>query len=181
MSWNAPPTAVAGGTVSSADFNTYVRDNLAETMPSLASAPGSMFAVDGANSIAERLADTDLVFTSETTTSTSYTDLATPGPTVTVFTGPFAIVIIGGRLGGNTTPTTNATRMSWAITGATTRAASDTWAAGLVGYSATGSAFYTSRWYFAGVTPGANVFTAKYAVTGGTGTFAARSLAVIPL
>lgn len=180
MTWTAPFTAIAGGTVASADFNTYVRDNLAEVMPAKATTPGSIFAVTGSNTIAERIPDISIVNTSETTTSTTYTDLATTGPAVTCTTGPFVIIVIGARIGGNTAPS-NSTKMSWEISGASTRAASDTWAAGIVGLTGTGSAYYASRWYYAGVTAGSNTITAKYAVSGGTGTFGARSLQVIPL
>lgn len=179
MTWNAPYTAVAGGTVSSADFNTYVRDNLAETMPAKALNVGSLFAVSGQNQIAERIPDFTVVDTSETTSSTSYTNLATVGPAITCTSGPFVVVTIGARIGPQTVSGASA-RMSWACSGATTRAASDTWAAGFV-VNNTSAALYTSRWYYAGVTAGSNTFTAQYAVSSGTGTFQYRSIAVIPL
>lgn len=179
MAWTAPVTAIAGATVTSADFNTYVRDNLSQTMPAKALNIGSLFAVASANSIVERIPASDLVSASETTASTSYTDLATVGPTVTVTSGTFMIIVVGGRLGPNTTAA-QSVKMSWAISGATTRAANDTWAAGPTGLGTSG-AIYTSRWYYAGVTAGSNTVQAKYAVSGGTGTFGARSLGVIPL
>lgn len=179
MAWTAPITAIAGATVTASDFNLYVRDNLSQTMPAKALNVGSVFAVSAANTIVERIPSFDSVATSESTASTSYVDLATVGPSVTCTTGTFAIICVGGRLGPNTTAA-QSVKMSWAISGATTRAASDTWAAGPLGLGTSG-AFYTSRWYYAGVTAGSNTFTAKYSVSGGTGTFAARSIHVLPL
>ena len=60
MAWSAPMTAVANSTFTAAQFNQYVRDNLNETAPALATAAGSYFAADGINSIAERRAVTAL-------------------------------------------------------------------------------------------------------------------------
>lgn len=180
MSWSAPFTAVAGAVVGSADFNTYVRDNLNTTMPANASVPGSIFVTTGSNAIAERFPDFVFIHTSETGTSTTYGDLATPGPAVTSNTGSSAIVFVGGRIGPNTGATASV-KMSWDVTGATTLAASDFWSAGEVGLG-TAAAVYTCRWYLAtGLTPGSNTFTARYAVSSGTGTFADRSINVIPL
>ena len=87
-------TAVANSVFTAAQFNQFVRDNLNETAPAKATTAGSHFAGTGLNSIAERLTDTDLVATSQTTISTSYADLATVGPTVTATTGPYAIVFL---------------------------------------------------------------------------------------
>lgn len=181
MSWNAPMTAIAGGIVSAADFNLNVRDNLNLTEAALAQNLSGFFVTTGANAIAERIFTTATVDTQETTASTSYTNLATVGPTVTVTSGTKAIVIQGGRIGPVTTGATASVKMSWAISGATTRAAADDWTAGGVGMSVNG-VLYTSRWYLAtGLTAGSNTFQAKYAVSSGTGTFQFRSLHVLPL
>jgi hypothetical protein len=192
--WTAPITAIAGATVTSADFNTYVRDNLLQTMPAKAAEIGSMFATSGSNAIAERIPSTDFVSTSETTASTTYTDLATTGPSVSVITGTQAIIVHGARCGGNTNTAGNpSTKMSWSCSGATTiNAASasgsftqqgDQWACGMgQQQSGVSNAYYTSRWWFqTGLTAGTNTFTAKYAVSSGTGTFQYRSLHVIPI
>lgn len=188
MAWTAPITAIAGATVTSADFNTYVRDNLLQTIPAKAAEIGSLFTTSGSNAIAERIPDFAAVNTTETTTSTTYTDLTTPGPQVSCISGTKCIVIIGARIGANTSNVNGANpsnKMSWACSGATTRAALDDWAAGVVQAapaSGSGPSVYTSRWYLAtGLTAGTNTFTAKYAVSSGTGTFLARSLQVVPL
>ena len=122
---------------------------------------------------------TATVATSQTTTSTSYTDLATAGPAVTVTTGTRALVIIGSDITNNTSATS--ARTSFAVSGATTVAAVDTYCAKL--YWTTGqSAIQVSGVYLlTGLTAGANTFTAKYKVSGGTGTFLNRSIAVIDM
>lgn len=181
MAWTAPYTAIAGGVVSAADFNTHVRDNLLATEAAKALNVSGFFVATGSNTIVERLPQTDVVDTQETTASTTYVNLATVGPTVTVTTGTRAIVAHGGRIGPVTTGATASCKMSWAVSGATTIAASDNWAAGIVAMSTTG-VVYGSRWYLAtGLTPGSNTFQCKYAVSSGTGTFMFRSLHVIPL
>jgi hypothetical protein len=181
MAWTAPYTAVAGSAVRAADFNQFVRDNLNATEAALAQTPGSMIIGAGANTVAERVPAAQFISTSESTSSTSYADLTTVGPTVTVTTSTAAIVCVGGRVGPNTSGATNSTKMSWAVSGASTVAASDSWAAGHVSIS-TSAVVYSSRWYLlTGLTPGSNTFTAKYAVSGGTGTYQYRSLHIIPL
>lgn len=185
MAWSAPMTAVAGGVVLAADFNKYVRDNLLATEAALASTVGGFFVSTGTNAIAERVFTTAVVDANETTTSTSYTNLATVGPTVTVTTGTKALVVHGGRIGANTnTAGAPSTKMSWAVSGATTVAASDNYACGTVHASAGANSevIYGSRWWLiTGLNAGSNTFQAKYAVSSGTGSFMFRSLHVLPL
>lgn len=117
------------------------------------------------------------ISTSQTTTSTSFTDLATPGPavTTTISQSGRALVIVSGMLKNSGLAFT---RMSYAVSGASTVAASDTNGISVVNTNeieASRSSLVT------GLTPGSNTFTAKYRVTGGTGTFTSRSITVIPL
>lgn len=180
MAWTAPYTAIAGGVVSSADFNTYVRDNLNETEASQAFVVGSWFTSDGVNAISEKLPTSDSVSTSQTRANPAYGNLATVGPSVTARTDGRAVVIVGARIQASTT-TSSSVKMSWAVSGATTIAAADQWAAGIIATNTT-AAFYASRWYVAeGLNAGTNTFTAQYAASSGTGTWAARSIHVIPL
>ncbi len=185
MAWIAPMTAIAGGTVTAADFNTYVRDNLNATEAALAANPGGFFVATGLHAIAERVFSTDTVDVDETIASSTYGNLATVGPTVTVTTGTKALVVQGVRAGDNTAVAVShpSNKMSWAISGATTRAAADDWAAGIVANgNGNGPVIYTSRWYLAtGLTAGSNTFQAKYACSSGTGHFNHRSLHVLPL
>jgi hypothetical protein len=101
------------------------------------------------------------VATSQTTTSATYTDLATAGPAVTVTTGTSALVIVTASInpGGSSS---GYAYMSYAVTGATTSAAVDTRASV---YQATNGYNEESRWSAASVvtlTAGSNTFTAKY-------------------
>jgi hypothetical protein len=121
------------------------------------------------------------VATSESTTSSTYVDLATVGPTVTMTTGTsvvchmFANVAATTGLGG--------AAISVAVSGATTVAASDSpgangggWAtvsaAANINYSMAGAVIFT------GLTPGVNTFTLKYRVNAITGAFRNRRLVV---
>jgi hypothetical protein len=188
MAWTAPMTAVTGAVYTAAQFNTFVRDNLNETCPAKATTSGSYFVTSGTNQISERIVQQQYVGQQDQTAQTSYADPdGTPvagnnpinGPIVTAFTGSTALVVVGGRIGGNTTATASV-KMSWAVSGASTISASDTWAAGAVGLGSTGFA-YDSRAYLAtGLTQGLNTFTAQYSVSSATGLFGFRSLLVMP-
>lgn len=181
MAWSAPMTAVANSVFTAAQFNQFVRDNLLETAPAKATTSGRHFVATGLNAIAERASATQFVGTSDTTPSTGYTDLGTPGPTVTCVTGTMAWVFTSAFANNNTDP--SSTSFSHDITGATTSAASDNHR-GVYVRDNTGSlsgSRFTVGSLRTGLTPGSNVFTMKYKVSGGTGTFSERSIAVLPL
>lgn len=174
-------TAVANSIFTAAQFNQYVRDNLNETAPAKAANAGGYFVTTGVNAIAERTAGHDLINASETTASATFVDLATPGPAVTKTTGTSAFVAVYGLISIDTAGVT--ALMSFAVTGATAVAASDTRA---VSYqppsvAAARSLRVSAVTLLDGLTPGSNTFTAKYRVTGGTGTFNNRRIAVLPL
>ena len=120
---------------------------------------------------------TATVATSQTTTSTSYTDLSTAGPAVTLTTGTKALVIVSAHL---TNSGEQRSYMSFAVSGATTLAAADT--RSLMRYI---TALQELGMSFAvilnGLTAGSNTFTAKYRVGGGTGTFYNRDINVIDM
>jgi len=117
-----------------------------------------------------------LVATQETTTSTSYTDLTTSGPAVTVTTGTKVLVIISSKQGNEPNETMHT---SYAVSGATTIAASD--AVGYLARQPNYSFASASRASVVTVTAGSNTFTAKYRVTGGTGYFSDREIFVMNL
>lgn len=114
---------------------------------------------------------TQNVATSQTTTSTSYTDLATVGPTVSITSrGTRAIAI--WNLTQSTTAGSCASCV--AVSAGTTTAAADSF--GQVGSNSggkvTGFAVFT-------INPNVvNTYTLRYRVTGGTGTFLDRRLLV---
>jgi hypothetical protein len=117
------------------------------------------------------------VATTQTTTSTSYTDLATAGPSVTMTTGTSAFVIV-------TTYSYNATSgaatyMSFGVSGATTIAAGDSTSVSLLGMKTGGQEWSNSAVYPVTLTAGSNTFTSKYKTSSGTGTFGNRSIIVI--
>lgn len=171
-------TAVAGSVYTAAQFNTFVRDNLNETAPAKATTLGGYFVTTSLNEVAERIGQRQTIVTSETTSSTSFTDLATVGPEVTVTTGELALVLWGAQMVNDTTDTT--VRASVDVTGASTIAASDVRALSYQTSSA-GSLFQGSHVvFYDDLTPGSNTFTMKYRVGAGTGTFLRRRLIVLP-
>lgn len=178
MAWTAPMTAVSNTTFTAAQFNTHVRDNLNETAVAKATQISSIFVGNGLNSIVERLPQVDNVAAAETTASTTYTDLATVGPSVTTETGSRAIVFI--RAAMDNTLATVGNFMSWDVTGASTLGASENQAVNFAGLPAATRWRLGSHYMISSLTPGVNTFTVKYRVTGGTGTFLTRQIAVIP-
>lgn len=158
MTWAAPRTWVAGEMATAALLNQHARDNFKALVPQAAS-----------------------VNTAETTTSTTYADLATAGPSVTVNTFTAAYVFWGGFL-------TNSNAAVWSImsyelnsAGATTIAASDTWHALHKVEAATFNLYTTKLHRRENLNAGSNVFKVKYRVTAGTGTFSDRNILVIPV
>lgn len=177
MAWTAPMTFVANSVLTAAQLNTHLRDNLNETAPSKATTAGRIFVATGANAIAERAIETARVDTSESTASTSYVDLTTVGPAVTVTTGTSCILWLGCTM---TNSGANGGAMAFEVSGATTQAASDSFSYGYEGGAAgdAGRAMWIDK---VTVTAGSNTFTAKYRVAAGTGTFSHRRLGVIAL
>jgi len=179
MAWTAPMTAVAGSVFTASQFNTTVRDNMLECETSRAQTVSGYSVVTGMNQMIERVAvQNGIGAVTDTTTSTEYTDLdGTPGPSVTVQTGDRALVAIYGT--GATSGGT-AAWMSWAVSGASSIDASDSWA---VQMHVTTPDSWRAGLLFGqqGLTPGLNTFSMKYRVsTSGTGTFACQQISVIP-
>ncbi len=181
MAWTAPMTAVANTAFTAAQFNTHVRDNLLETSPAKATAGvsnGSILTKAGTNSTAFRTPDIATVLTSQTTSSTSYTNLSTSGPAVTVTTGARALVAISCSLKNNST---NSSFMSCEVSGATSFSATDDRSIrNRDGTGSDGELSMSHVFLFKTLNSGSNTFTAKYRVIGGTGTFQYRHITVIP-
>jgi hypothetical protein len=117
------------------------------------------------------------VATEQSTTSDSYTDLATSGPAVTLTTGTKALVIVTARVSNDANVKCYA---SYAVSGSSTIAASDDVA---MWWQVVGGRF--SRWSTASrlstLTAGSNTFTMKYKVESSTGYFSNREIIVIDL
>ena len=112
----------------------------------------------------------------ETTTSSSFTDLTTAGPAVTVTTGTKALVVLTCQI--STESADRTANMSFAVSGATTIAASTTSSNRV---NCVGSRIIIN---FSSVTPvtltaGSNTFTAKYSSNGSTVEFGNRKIIVI--
>lgn len=180
MAWTSPMTATANSAFTAAQFNTHVRDNLLETAPALATDAGQIFVATGSNSIAARSVGRDVVSTEQSTSSTGFTNLATPGPTVTVSTGTSAIAFVGARA-WNSAATGIAT-MGVTVSGASSINASDD-DAFMVRSNAANQFMraHAAILYQGTLTAGSNTFTAQYHVDSGTGSWRNRSLIVIPL
>lgn len=179
MAWTTPLTAAANATLTAAQWNASVRDNLLETAPAKATTAGRIFVTTAANAVAERAITGATVPTSEATTSTSYTALTTAGPSVTVTTGAQAIVGVGSIVDNATIGAR--VLASYAVSGATTISAQDGTS---VGKDADGANRVSSmsrvNWQNA-LNSGSNVFTMQYRVTGGTGNYSSRHIFVIAL
>lgn len=178
MAWSTPLTAVANTTLPAATWNASVRDNLNATAVALASAASQYPVATGVNALAMRLVQSNVVATSQTTTSTSYVDLTTVGPTVTATTGTIAVVIFTAAVSNS--GVNSATDVSVAVSGATSIAASDAWRTVLDGVTAGNVNRVAGFHTFTTLTAGSNTFTVKYKVGTGTGTFSDRELLVIP-
>jgi hypothetical protein len=179
MAWTAPMTAVAGSVFTAAQFNQHLRDNLAETAPAKATVPGSYFTTSATNQIAERVPAQASVNAGEQTTSTSFTDLTTPGPSVTLSTGVQALVVISAEINNNTA--SQAGRVAVDISGATTLAPDNNKTLRQE-TNGTGEFQRASLVYLqTGLTPGTNTFKMMYAVPGGTGSFNFRNILILPL
>ena len=156
MSWTNPDNHVwtTGEIVTAANMNTYIRLNLDYSTSALGATVASL----------------------ETTTSTSFTDLSTVGPTVTMSSlGTSAIVIMSALQwnSGN-----NNSIAGWAATGALVASAIDNRAAF---NTSTAPIKSTDVAYINNFSAGSTTFTAKYRVSAGTGSFQYRNLTVIPL
>ena len=119
------------------------------------------------------------VATEESTSSTSYTDLTTSGPAVTLTTGTKVLVVVSCYI--YTGGTNQFAYADFDVSGATTRAASDTTCLKLQ----RGSSSVLMRTSVASritVTAGSNTFTSKYKTSAaGTGNFGDRQISVIDL
>jgi hypothetical protein len=117
------------------------------------------------------------VNTSQSTTSTSFVDLATV-QAVTITTGTKALVIMTSKIAntGN-----NRTLAAFAVSGASTIAANDVMALKLVEPLVNDEFTVGSSFFISTLTAGSNTFTMKFRVSGNTGTFLDRQITVIDL
>ncbi len=125
---------------------------------------------------------TNEVTSNESTTSSSYTDLSTPGPAVTLTTGTKALVIVTCFMQQNSSSGAYGF-MSFAVSGASSVSATDTKAVyNRMVYSPDDGMRASAVTLLTGLTAGSNTFTAKYKASGaGTPSFNNRSIVVIDM
>ncbi|HVQ84604.1 MAG TPA: hypothetical protein VMS84_07495 [Mycobacterium sp.] len=151
--------------------------------------PGDVYSNAHVNAVAAAInalvngMQTAFVAASESTTSTTYTDLTTVTDTVTVTIGQsgIALVFMSGLLVGSVAG--NAPFMSFAASGANTIAAAT--GPNSIFYQAAGAGYsgqYGAMAPLTGLNPGATTFKLKYASLGaaGTASFQYRRITVIP-
>lgn len=127
-------------------------------------------------------ADSSNVATSQNFAGTSFGDMGTVGPSVTVTVGVngIAVVILTCNLANDTG--TARSIAGYVVSGANTVAASDTqaiWSAQVSGATAPNQ--MSSVYLLKGLTAGSTTFKMQYRVTAGTGTFQNRYIAVLAL
>jgi hypothetical protein len=178
MTWLSPPVFSAGA-VTTAQLQ-ILSDNLLETAAAKAttSAFAGLFVPTGiANQLAERRILDNIVDTNQNTGSTTYTDLSTTGPQVTITTGPFALVFIAAKI--ETTVSGESARASFSVGGASSITAIDQ--RGLLNQNTANYEIRVGVTALIAVTPGVNIFTMEYRVSAGTGEFGNRREIVIGL
>jgi len=116
------------------------------------------------------------VTTQQDTTSTSYVDLGTVGPSVSVTLTEPRTVIVLVKAEMLQTSTTDDVFMSFAASGATTLAADDSRS---VRHNGSGTAEAYSSFAVVACSAGTTTFTSKYRVQGGNGRFVNRSIAAV--
>lgn len=179
MAWSTPLTAVSNTSLTAAQWNASVRDNLLETAPAKATLADRIFVTTGANQLAQREVPYAAVGAIQSTANASFTNLATVGPSVTLTTG-FSVIVILSCYSFNNTVGANA-QMGVAVSGATTIAATSdesvTHESGAAGDLEQMSYVFG----LGGLNPGVNTFTCQYlAGGGGTASFGRRRLIIFP-
>lgn len=177
MAWTAPMTAVVGAVLTAAQWNQHVRDNFLETAPAKATTAGGYFVSTGVNAIAERTLAATEDSAVQATGSTSYVTL-NAGPVATATTGTSAMVHWAVRFSNNTLAQNSYT--TFAVGGATTIAAVESYALFWTQPVANNTVTLARSYLLTSLTPGINSFTMQHRVTGGTGTFDERWIAVTP-
>jgi len=187
MAWTTPMTAVAHDTFTAAEFNLHLRDNLEylkTTQDSVVSTQSGLVTDVGTlqTQVAALTPVVHTVLTSQSTSSTTYTNLSTVGPTVTVATGTVAMVHYAARVSNNQNG--SPILFSVAVSGATSISASDDWAVLVEHDSSSSDSSSVGRTHlFTGLTPGNNTFTMRYRGEGTAGwsaTYRDREIIVQP-
>lgn len=173
-------TWVTAEIVTASMMNTHVRDNMLQTAPAKVTTASQILVSTAANTIEARSFGANEIGGAESTTSTSYTNLATTGPALTMTTGVFAWASIAARMSNDVAGTSNL--ISIAVTGASAISASDNQSLEYESSVAFDALRASYSYLVTGLTAGSNTFTLKYRVSAAnSGTFSLRRLSIIPL
>lgn len=121
------------------------------------------------------------VLTSQTSTSTSYTALATAGPAVTETVGTVGLLEVTVYTAGSNNTAGSTSFMAFALSGASTVASADAFAIGMYSSSIGFGWRLSATFPVTGLTAGSTTATAQYKVNSGTGTWSDRRLVATPL
>ena len=176
MTWSTLPAYSNGNALTAAEL-TAIKDNINESAPAKATTQGYWFiSGSSANSINERAILQSTILTQETSTRTTYGNITTTGPTVTITTGTQAIISATAQMyssGGDNM------YMSYEISGATTEASDDDRA---LSYQAgAGDQIRATCTTLQTLTAGSNVFKAEYKTSASTGTWDDRRILVMAM
>lgn len=180
MAWTTPRTWIAGEILTAALLNLQLRDNFNELDVAKVTDTAQYCVATGANAVTTRTYAYSRIDTLQTLVSPgAYGDLATVGPAVTAVTGSKALIFFASGLDHNTA--NGDTKASYAVSGATTVGASDTWCIRRDGMPATNFVRLARHDLREDLTPGTNTFTMKYMGSAGTLSWDTRIIAVFPL
>jgi hypothetical protein len=168
-------TFAANTALTAAQLNTFVRDNLNETAAARATATSQWFVSTAANSIAARTITGAIDTLGVSFTTTSYTETST-NASVTLTTGPQAIVGVFAQLDRNTTGTI--VSVNFAVTGATSISPQEL-SEGTSGVTAIGGPERLGTITWVDLNPGSNTFSMKYKIDSGTGIVSKSALLVM--
>lgn len=184
MAWSTPLTVATDDLLSAAEYNQYIRDNLMETAPAKASSPGNIFTTVGRNQIVERVMASADIPTLESTASSSYGDLDTPGPTISLACRA-AVILFSARMRNTNSASGKGAYVSVDVTGAKLQPATDEWAISTSGLGSSNPVRLSGMFPFNGDSNADNrfTFTLKYRCQTGypSAQFDMRNITVFPL
>lgn len=184
MAYSTPLTAVSNATLTAAQWNASMRDNMLETFPAKATAANQIAVSTGVNAIAVRTPTITNITTAQafTPVAGTFADITagTVGPQIpNLTTGTKAIVMFGAELSNSTG--TGSAIMGYAVSGASSIAAS----ANVTVRNQSSNSGDANRAFsidMPTLTAGSNTFTAKYTSGSGGAILAAnRTIVVFPL
>lgn len=181
MTWTTPRTWVSSETLTAALLNEQLRDNMLKQAAQIVTGERGYVVSTGLNELAVRHTRRANVLAAVSTTSTTFTSPSTsPGPSLTIDTDTQCVVMYECHIKNETAGT--AAWASIAVSGATTEAASDSWAIRGQRPAEETSCQAQFRW-FTTLTPGTNTFTMQYKTgnAADTATFRRRRLMALPL